>query len=64
MLYVGHLAKGASIARELLIPLTDEAAAQIRGSTLELSVELRDAHGTAPATPIRFQGPVLGDAPR
>lgn len=64
MIYIGHLARGAATSRELLIPLTHDAADAIRGSELELSIELRDAHGTAPVTPIRFRGAVLGDAPR
>ncbi len=64
MLYIGHLANGQVISRELLIPLTAAAADQIRGATLDLSIELRDAHGTAPATPVRFRGNVLNDAPR
>lgn len=64
MLYIGHIAKGEVISRELLIPLTVAAADHIRGAELELSIELRDAHGTAPATAVRFRGNVLNDAPR
>ncbi|CAN5887596.1 hypothetical protein BH11MYX3_BH11MYX3_48600 [soil metagenome] len=64
MLYIGHLAKGEARSRELLIPLTAAAADLIRGAELDLSIELRDAHGTAPATPVRFRGNVLNDAPR
>ena len=64
MLYVGHLAKGEATSRELLVPLTAASADMIRGSTLELSLELRDAHGTAPTTAVRFRGNVLNDAPR
>jgi hypothetical protein len=64
VIYIGHLAKSASTTRELLIPLTAAAADTIRGTAIEVSVELRDAYGTAPATPIRFRGAVLGDAPR
>ena len=64
MLYIGHIGKGQIVTRELLIPLTVQAADAIRGETLELSIELRDAHGTAPANPVRFRGNVLNDAPR
>lgn len=64
VIYIGRLAKGTAVSRELLIPLTTAAADAIRGSTLDLSIELRDAHGTAPAMPVRFRGAVLGDAPR
>jgi hypothetical protein len=64
VLYIGHLAKGAAVSRELLIPLTEAAAAALRNATLDASIELRDAHGTAPSTPVRFRGAVLVDAPR
>lgn len=64
MLYLGHVAKGETLTRELLIPLASDAADTIRGATIDLAIELRDAHGTAPVTPIRFRGAVLGDAPR
>lgn len=64
VLYIGHIAKGGATSRELLVPLTQTAAESIRNATIELSIELRDAHGTAPATPIRFRGAVLVDLPR
>ncbi|MBA3465071.1 MAG: hypothetical protein H0T46_34375 [Deltaproteobacteria bacterium] len=64
MLYIGHIGNGQTVTRELLIPLTVAAADVIRGATLDLSIELRDAHGTAPANPVRFRGNVLNDAPR
>ncbi|MDQ3368451.1 MAG: hypothetical protein M3680_23745, partial [Myxococcota bacterium] len=64
ILYVGPLAKAATVTRELLIPVTAMAAANLRNATIELAIELRDAHGTAPTTPIRFRGALLVDAPR
>jgi hypothetical protein len=64
IIYVGHLAKHDAVARELIIPLTPEGQSAIRSADLDVSVELRDAHGTAPSTPVRFRGPVLVDAPR
>jgi hypothetical protein len=64
IIYIGHLAKGEASSRELLIPLSVEAADALRAGTLDISIELRDAHGTAPATPVRFRGDVLIDAPR
>ena len=64
ILYFGHVAKGASVTRELLIPLSAAAADAIRNDTIELSLELRDAHATAPTTPVKFRGPILVDAPR
>jgi hypothetical protein len=63
MIYIGHLAKGAAVSSELVIPLSRTAAAALRGQAIDVSVELRDAHGTAPTTPVRFRGP-LGDASR
>jgi hypothetical protein len=63
MIYVGKLAKGAAVSRELVIPLTATAAAALRRATTDVSVELRDAHGTAPTTPVRFHGAIT-DAPR
>jgi len=64
MIYVGHLARDQGAARELLIPLSPAAGAELRGETIDISIELRDAHGTAPATPIRYHGAILNDAPR
>jgi len=61
MIYVGKLARGAAISRELVIPLAAAAAAALRDTTVELSVELRDAHGTAPTTPIKLRA-TLRDA--
>jgi hypothetical protein len=64
VLYFGHVAKGASLSRELLVPISAAAADKLRNTTIDLAIELRDAHGTAPATPVRFKGTVLVDAPR
>ena len=64
VLYVGHLPRHAEVSRELLIPVSDAAAAALRNATIDVAIELRDAHGTAPATPVRFHGAVLVDAPR
>jgi hypothetical protein len=62
VLYVGHVPKGTQLTRELLIPVAD--AGPLRNATLDVALELRDAHGTAPATPVRFRGAILVDAPR
>lgn len=64
VVYVGRLAKGARATRELLIPLAPDDAALLRGSAIRLFVELHDAHGTVPAAPLKYEGAVLGDAPR
>jgi len=56
MIYVGKLARGAQVSRELAIPVTAAAAAALRSRRVELSIELRDGHGTAPTTPVRFAG--------
>ena len=62
MIYVGKLARGASVSRELVIPVAARSAAALRGQRVELSVELRDGHDTAPTTPVRFAGTL--DGPR
>lgn len=64
MLYIGALAKNAVTTAELIIPIGPTAAATLRNDTIVLSIELRDAHGTAPSTPVRFRGQILVDAPR
>ena len=64
MIYVGALAKGATARAELVVPVSTAVAAELRNATIAISIELRDAHGTAPATPVRFRGQVLVDAPR
>lgn len=64
VLYFGHIAHGATLSREIVIPVTPRAADALRGSTIEISIELRDAHGTAPDQPITYRGAVLVDLPR
>lgn len=64
VIYFGSIAKGETREAEFTIPVSTEAAAALRNAALDLSVELRDAHGTAPATPIRFRGPLLVDPTR
>lgn len=60
MIYVGKLARGTAVTRELVVPIAPGAAAALRGRSVELSVELRDAHGTAPSTPVAFRGSLGG----
>ena len=62
MIYVGRLARGAAVTRTVTIAVSPGAVAGLR-KPLELSIELRDAHGTAPTTPVRFRG-VLTDTTR
>jgi hypothetical protein len=64
MIYVGHLGRGEAVAKEILIPIAGDVAAMVRGATIMVSVALRDAHGTAPVTPVRFNGQVFVDLPR
>lgn len=64
VIYLGHVPKGSTVQRELLIPLDDEGAARLRGAELSLSLDFSDAYGTAPSVPVRFVGAVLNDAPR
>jgi len=63
MIYVGTLVHGAAVSRALDIPIAPPAAAALRGQVVELSVELRDAHGTAPSTPVAFRGPLVAASP-
>lgn len=64
VIYVGALRKGAAVTRELAIPVAPATASALRGQLIELAIELRDAHGTAPATPVRFRGPLVDAPPR
>ena len=64
IVYFGRVAKKSSVTRELLIPLAPAAANALRNANIDLALELRDAHGTAPTTPVRFRGTILVDAPR
>lgn len=64
ILYAGHLPKGDVREHEMMIPINDAAASTLRNAQIDVSLELHDAHGTAPTTPIRFRGPILVDAPR
>ncbi len=61
VLYIGHLAKHDAVARELQISLTPEGEKAIRAADLDVAIELLDAYGTAPATPVRFHGAVATD---
>ena len=64
IVYVGAIAAGEDATAELLIPLSAAADQAVSGGDLELTVRLRDAHGAAPETPVRFRGRVLADVPR
>jgi hypothetical protein len=64
VVYAGALTRGEGREVSHLIAIDDVTAARLRDVTVELSLELRDAHGTAPTTPLRFRGPLLRDAPR
>jgi hypothetical protein len=64
VLYAGHLPKGDVREVAMLIPVSETAAGALRNAQVDIGLELRDAHGTAPATPIRFRGMILVDAPR
>jgi hypothetical protein len=64
VMYIGAIAKGMAREAVLVIPVSPEAASNLRNASIDLSLELRDAHGTAPATPIRFRGTVIVDPTR
>jgi hypothetical protein len=58
IIYFGRIARGASIVRTLTIPVSRASADLLHGGTLDLSVELHDAHATVSSTPLRFHGPI------
>jgi len=64
MIYFGHIAKDEVMSREVIIPVAPDVASMLRGATIQVAVELRDGHGTAPETLVKFDGAVLIDAPR
>jgi hypothetical protein len=64
MLYFGHIKEGEVVSREAIIPIAPDVASMLRGATIVVTVVLRDGHGTAPETPVKFNGTVLIDAPR
>ena len=64
MIYIGSIKKGSVVTRELLVPITPALAASLRDDPLDLAIMLRDGHGTAPTTPVKFRGVVLAEAPR
>jgi hypothetical protein len=56
ILYIGRLGRGAQISTQIMIPISRGAADALRGTVVDIAVELRDAHGTAPTTPLHFRG--------
>ncbi|MBA2539753.1 MAG: hypothetical protein H0V17_08980 [Deltaproteobacteria bacterium] len=64
VIYLGAIAKGAAREGVLVIPISPDASGALRNAAVDISIELRDAHGTAPSTPIRYRGPVIVDPTR
>jgi hypothetical protein len=62
LLYFGRIPARASVSRELLVTISDGAARDLEGADIELAIELRDAHDTAPDQPVRFRGKISQDA--
>ena len=58
LMYIGAMPKGAAITRELAIPVSAIATAALHGTTVDIALELHDAHHTAPQTPVRYRGPL------
>jgi len=56
ILYIGRLGRGAQVSALITIPISRAAGDALRGTEVDIAVELRDAHGTAPATPLHFRG--------
>jgi hypothetical protein len=63
ILYFGHVARGQTSTRELVIPLTASSASALRYATIDLAIQLHDAHGTAPSAPIKFHGMLAQEKP-
>jgi hypothetical protein len=59
LIYFGRIPARTTVTREVELPLSESAARELTG-TLELSLELADAHDTAPDAPVRFRGPIAG----
>ncbi|MBK9035939.1 MAG: hypothetical protein IPL61_32605 [Myxococcales bacterium] len=59
VLYLGALAAGARATLTATIPLTDEAARAVAAPGFALAALIRDGHGLAPPTPVRWRGVVL-----
>lgn len=64
VMYIGAMPKGEAREVTISIPVATETAGALRNTQIDVSVELVDAHGTAPTTPVRFRGPVLVDTTR
>lgn len=64
IVYVGHVGAGATTVAELAVPLSPDADRALGGDDLELHLQLRDAHGTAPERAVTFRGRVLAAVPR
>ncbi len=63
ILYFGHVGRGETAVRDLVIPLTGSSASALRNANIDLAVRLRDAHDTAPATPLKFRGSIASEPP-
>lgn len=59
VVYLGHLPAGASAELIADIPLSPEAERAVAGAGFMIALLVRDAHGLAPSTPVRFRGVVL-----
>jgi hypothetical protein len=60
LIYIGRLASKSLVEVDTVIPVSEDADRAL-GGELDLAVMIRDAHGTAPSSPVRFRGTVLHD---
>ncbi len=58
-IYYGRLPAKTAVEIDTVIPISEDADHTLAAADFELSVILRDAHGTAPDAPVRFRGTVL-----
>ncbi len=63
IIYIGRVASKSLVEVDTVIPISEEAERAL-GGELDLAVMIRDAHGTAPTSPVRFRGAVLHDPSR
>lgn len=59
VLYLGHLPARGRGEFTAEIPLSPEAEREVVGATFTIAALVRDGHGLAPSTPVRFRGVVL-----
>lgn len=63
IVYLGRVPARAHAVFDATFPLSRDGAAEISGGAVTFAAFVRDAHDTAPTTPVRFRGAVLRTGP-